>query len=287
MLRLFADPESWSHHELSNICERFNVKVPSQTDKQKMCDMLDTMLQDMQLKRMDWTNLELIKICRTLHMPYLSSREEARSFTTAICNRLNGLRAEATAATTPCLVCEIDFPVGERLETHCGHLIDYCAECMEQWLSSQLDTHSPNGIACPEDNCEDMLSPEDMEDYLPFLDFKRLRMRYFATLFGGFICPIEDCGHAISESADGELSFVTCGNCQHQVCLNCHSEWHSDVSCEQFQADLTREAEKRAEEIEEQEEASDQYLQNRTPNCPGCKAPIEKFGGCDHMRCGM
>lgn len=269
--------------------------------------MLDAALQGKHLKRGDWKVSELVKICKGVNLPNLPLRNDALVPAAAICSGLNDWIAGTTSPNTQCTVCDEHFPSNERLETHCRHLIDYCAVCMEGWLSTQLDFNKPDAIRCPADGCAEMLSPEDIEGYLPFEEFGRFKMRYFATLFGGFVCPTKDCGTAISQ--DDELSFIKCGGCKHRICMSCHGEWHSGVTCDQHQADLAeraaeqakederlareREEERLVKEAEErlrakqagEESASTQYKEAKTMSCPGCKAPTVKEGGCDHMIC--
>ena len=35
----------------------------------------------------------------------------------------------------------------------------------------------------------------------------------------------------------------------------------------------------------EEEKASKKWLKEKAKTCPGCKRPIEKINGCDHMTC--
>ena len=129
-----------------------------------MCDMLNNMLTDRDLRRADWKQSELVKVSQVLgiYRPGISRMNSA-----SLCSFLNNWRIGTVATTTQCMVCETNFPSDERLETHCGNLIDYCATCMEKWLSSQPTSLSPQEVACPANGCTAMLSPEDLEDYLP------------------------------------------------------------------------------------------------------------------------
>ncbi|ETI25022.1 hypothetical protein G647_04392, partial [Cladophialophora carrionii CBS 160.54] len=178
----------------------------------------------------------------------------------------------------------------------CRHVIEYCATCLGRWLSSQLRTLPPAAIPCLEEGCDSMLSLEDMDGYLSFEDFERSRMRYLATLFGGFLCPVSGCGTAIPK--DDEVNFATCGGCHKQICVSCRTAWHSGIDCREFQAELVRRAGERAREDERlaqeaeararragKEIASIRYKQAKTALRPSCRAPFEKVGGCDHMRC--
>ncbi len=279
--------------------------------------MLDRTIRGNPLRRGDWKVSELIIICTTLGRFDLVWRDASIIPAAAICSGLNEWIAGATASTTECLVCGEQFPSTERLETHCWHIIDYCAKCTETWLSTQLKLNAPTAVYCPADDCLEKLAPEDFEGYLPFDVVCRVKMQYFAALLRGFICPAESCGTMISEN--DQLSFVNCGSCRLRVCMSCRSAWHSGITCEQYQTDLVQrsedqaiederiaeeaEAEERAREEENRqareaedrlqvqrtkdENASTRYKQAQTTSCPGCGVPIQKNGGCDHITCSM
>jgi hypothetical protein len=56
-------------------------------------------------------------------------------------------------------------------------------------------------------------------------------------------------------------------------------KWHKGETCREY--DYRTNANIKAEE----EEASKKLLAATTKQCPGCKRPIEKNMGCDHMEC--
>ena len=73
---------------------------------------------------------------------------------------------------------------------------------------------------------------------------------------------------------------MNCQECHHQTCIPCDTEMHPGISCRERSAE--REAAQRVHEL-----ATTGYLQTRAKTCPGCKAPSQKTGGCDHMICKL
>jgi len=65
--------------------------------------------------------------------------------------------------------------------------------------------------------------------------------------------------------------------CQYALCFNCKEAWHADVTCAQYQ--------KWKEENAHANDRYDEWRKKNTKNCPQCKTPIEKNGGCNHMKC--
>lgn len=75
-----------------------------------------------------------------------------------------------------------------------------------------------------------------------------------------------------------EDTIMHCQACRHSTCIVCDIEMHHGVSC----------AEKAVERQASQllrERASTKYLEKRAKKCPGCSAPTQKTGGCDHVTC--
>ena len=62
--------------------------------------------------------------------------------------------------------------------------------------------------------------------------------------------------------------------------MKCDTPDHPDKTCAQVQA-----ADKMKSLHQEEDQASDEYIQRSTKPCPRCKAPIEKNEGCDTMTC--
>ena len=65
--------------------------------------------------------------------------------------------------------------------------------------------------------------------------------------------------------------------CKKEYCLQCKTEWHTNLTCEEYQK------QKKDDENEKQFEL---YLKgSRAKQCPNCKKWVEKISGCDHITC--
>ena len=61
----------------------------------------------------------------------------------------------------------------------------------------------------------------------------------------------------------------------HQSCFCCDVAWHADLSCEEYQASIMKDA-----------NSTTEWITEHTKNCPHCARPTEKIEGCEHMaRC--
>ncbi|KAJ3194595.1 hypothetical protein HK101_002352 [Irineochytrium annulatum] len=111
-------------------------------------------------------------------------------------------------------------------------------------------------------------------------------------------CPAPDCPSSF-QIPDQTVIWLTCPVCSHSWCRSCGSKDASHapfVCCDDFAADQSeREARETREKVlkEKEDMADSQFevllgsnptLMRRCPG-PGCRAPIEKNGGCDHMKC--
>ncbi len=71
---------------------------------------------------------------------------------------------------------------------------------------------------------------------------------------------------------------MNCQECHHKTCIICDTEMHPGVSCRDKAAE--REAAQQSRELD-----TTKYLEKRAKRYPGCSAPTEKTGGCDHITC--
>lgn len=71
---------------------------------------------------------------------------------------------------------------------------------------------------------------------------------------------------------------MRCQECHHSTCVSCDTEMHHGISCREKAAE--RQAIQQSREL-----ASTKYLEKRAKQCPGCGAPTQKTGGCDHVTC--
>ena len=92
-------------------------------------------------------------------------------------------------------------------------------------------------------------------------------------------CHHEGCSSGQMFFADKD-SFIVCAACDRRTCVKCNVPWHTDSSCDEFQA--ARNAEATSERLTKQ---SEEYIDRECKLCPKCKAPGKKEDGCDHIVC--
>jgi len=92
-------------------------------------------------------------------------------------------------------------------------------------------------------------------------------------------CPSPDCNWVFTNE-DDMTQNIECPNCHQRYCSNCLRNHRARVTCDQ--ARILAEA---TEHTRDPETA--QWLAANSKNCPSCKTPIQKKGGCNHMTCRM
>uniref|UniRef100_A0A8C2M2Z0 E3 ubiquitin-protein ligase parkin n=1 Tax=Cricetulus griseus TaxID=10029 RepID=A0A8C2M2Z0_CRIGR len=109
---------------------------------------------------------------------------------------------------------------------------------------------------------------------------------------GGVLCPRPGCGAGLLPE-QGQRK-VTCegGNglgCGFIFCRDCKEAYHEGACDSLFEASgATSQAyrvDERAAEQARWEEASKETIKKTTKPCPRCNVPVEKNGGCMHMKC--
>ncbi|KAK0363880.1 hypothetical protein LTR02_009555 [Friedmanniomyces endolithicus] len=73
-----------------------------------------------------------------------------------------------------------------------------------------------------------------------------------------------------------EEDIFTCDTCGERTCVPCDRPYHVGETCEEYR-----------ERMKRGEAKSEKFIKKKCKQCPkeGCKANIEKNGGCDHVLC--
>jgi hypothetical protein len=256
----------------------------------------------------EWSAHDLALVCgaHRIRSTVKGTRKEPLSLGQK-CDMINDLRGKLQIE---CYACLEKFTARDRAQFTCNHLVECCPPCLIVWFRAESASNNINMVNCPIDDCGWKLDLDDIEKCVAAEDFAHARVLYLAAACGGFVCPTEDCEELIAGN-DFELThFVTCGGCRHQICVSCHSEWHSGVLCKDYQDTLTQQAQAQAQadaerrameewqaevqrqaeaerriQVAAEEQASTGFVEQHTQTCPGCQSPIQKSSGCDHMTC--
>ena len=90
-------------------------------------------------------------------------------------------------------------------------------------------------------------------------------------------CPTPGCKYICSYDKN-EFNLI-CPLCHKSYCLQCKTEWHQNLTCEEYQKSKKKEDDENDIKFEE-------YVKgNNFKQCPNCKRWVEKTEGCDHIFC--
>ncbi|RMZ26602.1 hypothetical protein D0859_09341 [Hortaea werneckii] len=184
-----------------------------------------------------------------------------------------------------CVVCgdtkdPLDFPI-DAPTPGCRHPSRLCAQCLQSWVASELDSKGCEGIKCPE--CPQILQYADVRQAASQETFKaydNLATRNALSTLAEFAwCLNAQCG-------SGQLNiqnqnFMECASCRFKQCLRHKGAWHTGETCEQYEYRSSG-AKARADEAK-----TEATLKTMSKLCPNkkCGWRIEKIGGCEHMTC--
>ena len=207
-----------------------------------------------------------------------------------------------------CVVCEESYPTpwlsssgdggGGGAAMSCGHWV--CLPCWHGYLSNRASV-GVSVVRCPayrcvslvDRSCQAHLMPQGPEGVKLFAKLQRFQYEKAHHSGGGGgaarVCPSPACGRLLQgvrapegkggSSAFRSLPAVLMCACGAAMCEACGGEGHIGFSCQEMNMFSEKAAELEAEG------QSILWLRNRTKPCPKCSYPIEKDGGCLHMRC--
>ena len=171
-----------------------------------------------------------------------------------------------------CPVCftEVTNPV----KLDCGHT--WCKNCLQNYLRASIDNASfPLVCLGDEASCSARIPIHMAQEVLSTNDFNDILEAAFRAHVHSHpkeyhYCPTPDCKQVYHRNT--KCHVLQCPSCLLRICPKCNAEYHEHSPC---QGD---EASDRAL-FEEWKQSHD------VKDCPGCKAPIERDAGCNHMTC--
>ena len=88
-------------------------------------------------------------------------------------------------------------------------------------------------------------------------------------------CPTAGCNYMCSY--DKNEFHLECPMCKKSYCLQCKTEWHKDMTCQEYQRTVNK---------EENDAKFEEYVKgSKLKQCPKCKRWVEKISGCNHIQC--
>jgi len=171
-----------------------------------------------------------------------------------------------------CPVCFTEPSVPTRLT--CGH--SWCTSCLERYLVTAVENKTfpltclGNDASCtqriPFPLARKILSGDDFAALCEasFFSYVHARTAEFHH------CPTADCAQVYRTASGGAI--LQCPSCLVRICSMCHMKAHDGFTCEEREA-------------EEDKLFYEWAATHDVKNCPGCKTPIERSEGCNHMTC--
>ncbi|CAK65157.1 unnamed protein product (macronuclear) [Paramecium tetraurelia] len=167
-----------------------------------------------------------------------------------------------------CQICYVDKPKEQFIAPlNCKH--DFCSDCLSQHLTQNILKGNVLSITCPQTSCTVAFNDEQIKGLVQEKIYEKYKRFYNRQVISQNKnvrwCPKPDCENYVIGNGNDLLTCI----CGQSICFQCGNQYHKGMNCIQ---------------------AMDaQYLQARKDNlifdCPSCKAPIQKKGGCNHMTC--
>ncbi|KAJ3482803.1 hypothetical protein NLI96_g6729 [Meripilus lineatus] len=171
-----------------------------------------------------------------------------------------------------CPVCLDDVTNPILLE--CGH--SWCKSCLANFLRSSIDNKVfPISCLGDEARCAKPISLRVARDVLSPAEFEAVvRASFTAHVHTHpsefYYCPTPDCPQVYRKAPRDTV--LQCPSCLTRICPNCHVTYHQGRFCPDPNTEDTK--------------LFDEWTKKHdVKQCPGCKAPIERAEGCNHVNC--
>ncbi|KAM9762231.1 E3 ubiquitin-protein ligase RNF14-like isoform 2-T2 [Menidia menidia] len=221
-----------------------------------------------------------------------------------------------------CGVCLMGWLGSDCVQLYgCGHI--FCRACLREFCHVQITEGNVKGVTCPQADCTATPTPSQVKNLVGeklFSRYDRLLLQStLDSMSDVTYCPRTSCGSVVI--GDQSSRAALCSVCSFAFCVNCKKTYHGTNKCDE-EMDLTNEqisqgalqvplsdegikallddyntgSKQRRRLLESRygrktlKSSLDSVLSNKwkainTKACPDCFCPIEKDGGCNHMRC--
>eukprot|EP00928_Gymnodinium_smaydae_P055253 TRINITY_DN38848_c0_g1_i1.p1 TRINITY_DN38848_c0_g1~~TRINITY_DN38848_c0_g1_i1.p1 ORF type:complete len:470 (-),score=44.91 TRINITY_DN38848_c0_g1_i1:100-1509(-) len=188
-----------------------------------------------------------------------------------------------------CVICCERLPRDQfegKITQQCSHERDVCKKCVEHTIELEVNGKgNSTRVLCPHQGCNQVLDHSDVlreASKTVFERFDTLQLRQMLQAEPNFRwCAHRGCGNGqiVDDLRPGETGFnrfMRCHHCQGRTCAHHRCVWHTERTCQQYEADG-----RSSEEV-----ALLQFFErDGVKRCPKCGHGIEKVSGCDHMTC--
>jgi hypothetical protein len=201
--------------------------------------------------------------------------QRAKFLVSQVQERLSASGTSQQQKSCVCPVC-FDEPT-EPIVLDCSH--SWCRSCLVDYLNSAKDNRTfPLTCLGNDASCSQRIPLYFSRNILSAADFEALAtaalMAYVNTRPNEFFyCPSPDCSQFYRGVPQmSKQAVIQCPSCLARICPHCHIFAHDGMTCA------------------ERDSQGDRLFRQWTAThdvkpCPGCKAPIERTEGCNHMTC--
>ncbi|KAG7446782.1 uncharacterized protein BT62DRAFT_86477 [Guyanagaster necrorhizus] len=155
----------------------------------------------------------------------------------------------------------------------CGDSV--CRSCLKNYLVAAIDnrffplTCLGNGATCleriPLSVARELLSASEFDSVM----HSAFSAHVHAHPNEFYYCPTPDCPQIYRSATKGTV--LQCPSCLIRICSTCHVEQHDGSECLN---------------LDDTDAAFKEWKKNHdVKSCPGCKVPIERAEGCNHVTC--
>lgn len=160
-----------------------------------------------------------------------------------------------------------------------------CSVCFKAWLETKIFSgQGAVDMRCI--SCTESVSDSEVLDLCGERTYKKLlyfRSRAeYRNVDSALWCPTEGCWRLLRGKVQIESSspavletIISCPDCRQRTCTECGAPDHGDKPCVVPKADVRKTTKARM------------WTRLHTKTCPDCSAPIQRTGGCKHMKCAV
>jgi len=219
-----------------------------------------------------------------------------------------------SAVAIDCSICLESMEPDQRYSlTTCAH--SFCKSCLHHYVQSKVSGKEIRLLVCPNTKCRISLDPSDVRASTLELGDTACWQTYQEVATESFLdtavaskdksirrCPSNHCNFTFQydDGNEGGQLFI-CPQCSGAYCLQCPvvqgrvGPAHDDT-CQNVMEKVqkSQERQRKLEEWKQENDQADARFQEllqregatgKTQQCPKCKTPITKNGGCGHMHC--
>lgn len=188
----------------------------------------------------------------------------------------NNIKKRDRREMKTCSICLCDYDT--LISTgSCGH--ELCDDCHKGYIEIKIEAGIPF-IKCHAKNCRNLYEYEMVVAFLS--QTSKTSCKYEALLLRQWLrrdlcwrdCPDASCFRGNFKKPGTDI--VDCLECKQVFCAKCGLPWNRHQSTETV-----------CQLGEMIDEATREYKEKNSRDCPSCRRPIQKKDGCDHMICSF